>query len=158
MDRKSEKELTQLDKFCLTCLTYKYEHLEHCDNCNKCIRNFHLHSSLLNRCFSNRNIRGYIAHHLLSFVVSLIFIYLIGAAYWEHLTAETVILKPIEIYFVIPYNILLTLVALQMYSLQTLDTFIHAISAAYSGMTMNEYANTQKYNYLYDHTTINGPL
>ena len=62
MDSRTESQLTPLNKFCLTCLTYKYEHLEHCDSTNKCIKNFHLHSTLLNRSFSNRNIRGYIVH------------------------------------------------------------------------------------------------
>ena len=79
-------------------------------------------------------------------------------AFWDQLTTEFTLLRPLELYTIIPYNMLLTLIALQMYSLQTLDTFIHAVSAAFCGMTMNEYANIEKYDYLFDITTINGPL
>ena len=158
MDSKQQKELPSLNKFCLTCLTCKYKHLEHCSSTNKCIKNFHHHSSFLNRSFSNRNIRGFVAHQLLSFTVCVIYIYLINTAFWDQLKTEFTLLKPLEVYFIVPYNLLLTLIALQMYSLQTLDTFIHALSAAFCGMTMNEYANIENYDYLFDTTTINGPL
>ena len=95
MDSHTSQNLTQLDELCLECLTEKYVHLEHCKSCNKCIRNFHLHSKIFNKCFGDRNVRGYILHQFFSFALSLVLIYLIGSTYWKDLTVDVWILKPV---------------------------------------------------------------
>ena len=79
----SEDELTPLDELCLICLTEKYVHLEHCKVCNKCVKHFHLHSRFFNKCFGDANIRPYLLFYSLSFVSTILYLYLMGKYYWE---------------------------------------------------------------------------